>query len=82
MTTVETQTSSLTDRRGQLPDIIDVDSFDDDIAARPSQRRRVERDVITILDSDEEEGSSAGPSRLQAGPSSKSPHLTTQNSQN
>lgn len=74
MAAVQRPPSSMPEHRRQTPDIIDVDLLDDDVVARPTQRRRLSnaRDVITILDSDDDEPVQAGPSRPRAGQSSKS----------
>src|ERR1700683_1165957 len=75
MAAVERPPSMIPERRRLEPDIIDVDLLEDDIVqdSRPTQRRRLstfrppQQGVITIVDSDEEEPSQAGPSRPRSG---------------
>ena len=67
MATIHQTPSSILQRRPRSPEIINVDELDDELLARPRQRRRVaqpsDRDVIVIEDSDDEDGSHAGPSQ-------------------
>ncbi|KAF7977041.1 hypothetical protein HWV62_4806 [Athelia sp. TMB] len=67
MATIHQPPPSILQRRPRSPEIINVDELDDELLARPRQRRRVaqtsDRDVIVISDSDDEDGSHAGPSQ-------------------
>lgn len=76
MAAVEQPPPSIPERRRRSPEIIDVDEFVDDIAIRPTQRRRVthssDHDVIVILDSDDEDMVHAGPSQPRGLPHSES----------